>query len=429
MDKVPYFRLKPQSVTILYSFITWLLSYLLYIPALVTPKLRLFVDGRKSVWNYLKAYRLADKKLIWLHAASLGEFEQGLPVLEQLRDTYPDYQYLITFFSPSGYEVKKDKLPGYGVCYLPLDTLRNTRKFLDITRPDIALFVKYEVWPNYFRNCKKLGIPLLMISAIFKPEHIYFNRFGGFLREALNQVTHFYVQNQESATLLLKIGLSNITISGDTRFDRVMSIKLRDNHLDFMSEFKNDKTCLVAGSTWPEDEKILFPFLEEQLSSSDFCAVIAPHQTDKRTVDNILKHFKEYAVALSLATPEEVKASKLLVVDSIGLLTRIYAYADIAYVGGGFATGLHNTLEPAVFGIPVIIGPKYKGFIEAEALVKAGGVISVSNPESSEKVLQNLLFNPEYCEKVGMANRDYIAQSTGATMGICDGIKNLLNQA
>lgn len=410
-------------MSLIYNLFTRLAVALLWIPALFNLKIRQFLVGRKSVWSYLSSFRAADKKLIWLHAASLGEFEQGLPVLEQLRAIYPDFQYLITFFSPSGYEVKKDKLPGFGVCYLPLDTHSNARKFLKIARPKIALFVKYEVWPNYFKLCHKLGIPLFMLSAIFKPEQIYFKPYGGLLRQALQMVSHFYVQDPTSAELLLSIGLSNSTISGDTRYDRVAGIRERNDSLDFMPGFKGNRKCFVAGSTWPEDHEVIFPFLDKELASSDFCVVIAPHKTDHKTVSSILEHFGSLAIAHSQATLENLSNRKVLVIDSIGLLTRIYAYADLAYVGGGFATGLHNTLEPAVFGIPVLIGPNYKGFIEAEALVAAGGLVSVSDSESFSDAIHKLLTQPHESKKAGEANSAHLAKSTGATRIICNGIR------
>lgn len=413
-------------MNLLYNLFTLAVSLILWIPALFNSKLRLFLLGRKTVWTYLAHFRQADKKLIWLHAASLGEFEQGLPVLEALKIQYPDFQFLITFFSPSGYEVKKDKLPGFGVCYLPLDTPGNVQKFLTLSRPEIALFVKYEVWPNYFKACFKNSIPLLMLSAIFKTDQGYFKWYGGFLRKALQQVTHFYVQDSISAALLKNIGLTNTTISGDTRFDRVLNILERDNHLDFMHRFKGSRTCLVAGSTWPEDERVIIPYLKQRLTTPDFCIVFAPHKTDHRTVTNLLSQFEYSAVVHSRATPEDLQNCKVLIIDSVGLLTKIYAYADIAYVGGGFATGLHNTLEPAVFGIPVVIGPNYKGFREAEGLVEAGGVFSISKAGGFEEIMQTLLTNPEQARRAGSINGSFIRQSLGATESIVSGIQKII---
>lgn len=410
----------------LYNSVIHLVSILLGIPAIFNPKIRLFVAGRKSVWSYLENYRNPTKKLIWLHAASLGEFEQGLPILEHLQVQHSDFQLLVTFFSPSGYEVKKGKIPGIGMCYLPLDTASNVRRFLKLTHPSLALFVKYEVWPNFFKECHTSGIPLLLISALFKPDQIYFKRYGFFLRKALNHVAHFYVQDQLSASLLQSSGFSNLTISGDTRFDRVLKIKNQDNRLDFMDLFKGDRMCFVAGSTWPEDDKVIAPFIQEQQNNKAFCIVIAPHQTDERSVKKLMLQLGEKAVKLSEANAKMLTAAQVLVVDSIGLLTRIYQYADFAYVGGGFATGLHNTIEPAVFGIPVLIGPDFKGFREAEALVAAGGILSVKNERDFAKEAERFLGNSDLRKQKGHINAEFINSHTGATLTISAGIEKLL---
>jgi 3-deoxy-D-manno-octulosonic-acid transferase len=412
----------------LYNLVVGFVSISLRIPAFFNPKIKKFVSGRKAVWNYLEGFRSPEQKLIWLHAASLGEFEQGLPILEHLQDSHPDFQYLVTFFSPSGYEVKKGKIPGIGMCYLPMDTPSNARRFLAAARPSIAIFVKYEVWPNFYRECKASGIPLLMISALFKPDQIYFKGYGSFLRSALNLVSHFYVQDKLSASLLESIGLSNLTISGDTRFDRVSKIKEQDNQLDFMEIFKGSRTCFVAGSTWPEDDQVLLPFIRKHVKAEDFCVVIAPHKVDLPTIKKLMGNLGKYAITLSTANPADLTLAKVLVVDSIGLLTRIYRYADFAYVGGGFATGLHNTLEPAVFGIPVLIGPNYKGFREAERLVEAGGIISVKNQEELLKEATSYLFNADLRKEKGHINTEFISSNVGSTVLITKDIEKLLSE-
>lgn len=417
---------KPRLVFPLYDTAVWLASVFLRIPALFNPKIRLFLRGRKEVWQYLESFRLADRELIWMHTASLGEFEQGLPVLERLRAAYPDYQILVTFFSPSGYEVKKDRLSGYGVCYLPLDSGRNARRFLELARPRLALFVKYEVWPNFFRELDRSGVPILMLSALFKPEQAYFHWYGAFLKKALGRVARFYVQDQVSAQLLQDNGLDRVTVSGDTRFDRVFEIRERNNHLDFMEAFKGERTCLVAGSTWPEDEQVILPLIRDLASVPGHCFVIAPHKTDSKTIENLMQQLNGLAVLYSQRDRADLRQVPVLVIDTIGLLTKIYAYADLAYVGGGFATGLHNTLEPAVFGIPVLIGPKYQGFREAEALVAAGGLCPVNSREAFEDLARTWFADPALRTRLGSVNQNFTENSTGATLQIMEGIHTYL---
>lgn len=410
------------KVYFLYDLAVRLTTLLLRIPALFNPKIRLFLQGRKTVWEYLGDFREPGRPLIWMHTASLGEFEQGLPVLELLQQNYPGHQFLITFFSPSGYEVKKGAVRGAGVCYLPMDTRQHAQQWVTRLRPEMALFVKYEVWPNYFRALREEGVPLYLISARFTPGQSYFKWYGGFLRQALGRVTHFYVQDRGSAALLESMGFGNVTVSGDTRFDRVAEIAGRDNRLDFMEAFRRGRTCLVAGSTWPEDERVILPLIRE-LAGAEFCFVIAPHQTDPKAIEGLMSDLPKGSLRYSQREPETLGQADVLVVDTIGLLTKIYSYADLAYVGGGFATGLHNTLEPAVFGIPVIIGTNFQGFREAEALVDAGGILPVEDAEAFRELAGKLLGDPEARREPGVVNRDFIAKSRGASVQIADGIR------
>ena len=410
----------------LYDVAVRLVSALLWIPALFSPKIRLFLRGRQNVWDYLTAFREEGRELIWMHTASLGEFEQGLPVLERLRAEYPGHQLLVTFFSPSGYEVRKGKMPGYGVSYLPLDTRANARRFLQTARPKLALFVKYEVWPNYFRELDGAGVPILMLSAIFRPDQAYFRWYGGFLKRALARVAWFYVQDEASARLLQEHGLTRATVSGDTRFDRVAEIRKGDTRLDFMEACKGSRTCLVAGSTWPEDEAVILPLIREMAPDPSYCFVIAPHKTDARTIGNLVQQLGDLATLYSRREQTDLSRFSVLVVDTIGLLTKIYAYADLAYVGGGFATGLHNTLEPAVFGIPVLIGPQYQGFREEEALVAAGGICPVNGREAFGELAGRWLADPQERARLGGINRNFTDKSTGASIQIMEGIRRFL---
>ena len=435
----------PLSLYFLYDLAVRLASAFLHIPAVFSPKIRSFLGGRRGVKAYLKSFREPNRPLIWMHTASLGEYEQGLPVLEQLIAAYPGHQFLVTFFSPSGYEVKNGKVPGAGTCYLPLDTRRNVREFLDLARPEIALFVKYEVWPNFFAGLSRREIPLILFSARFRERQAFFQWYGGFMRRALRGVRQFYVQDPLSASLLKDIGIDQVAVCGDTRLDRVMEIRSRDNRLGFMEAFVRGRKCLVAGSTWPEDERAILPFIRSR-AGADCCAVIAPHKTDSKTVGDLMKRLGADAVTYSGFTarqaatggdppgtsgdmagaPGKSAMANILVVDTIGLLTRIYSYAHLAYVGGGFATGLHNTLEPAVFGIPVLIGPRYSGFREAEALVDAGGILPIAGPGEFEETAGKLLDNGDYRERVGATNRDYIVKNAGASIQILGGIRKLL---
>ncbi len=410
----------------LYDLAVRLTALLLRIPALFNPKIRLFVKGRKTVWGYLGDFRDTDRPLIWIHTASLGEFEQGLPVLERLQDRYPGHQYLISFFSPSGYEVKKAGVKGAGVCYLPLDTDKNARRWVNTLRPELALFVKYEVWPNYFRALQEQEVPLFLISARFTAGQSYFKTYGGFLRQALRRVTHIYVQDPESAQLLESIGITDVSVSGDTRFDRVAEIAARDNQLDFMEAFKRGRTCLVAGSTWPEDEQVMLPLIRGLAAVPGHCFVIAPHKTDPRTIENLMEQFRGLAVLYSQREQADPALFPVLIVDTIGLLTKIYSYADLAYVGGGFATGLHNTLEPAVFGIPVMIGPRFQGFPEAEALVAAGGLCPVSCKEAFSDLARSWFADPALRARLGSMNRRFTDESTGASAKIMEGLRTYL---
>ncbi|MEJ2163347.1 MAG: glycosyltransferase N-terminal domain-containing protein, partial [Robiginitalea sp.] len=396
---------------------SWLM---LQIAAFFNPKIRHFVRGRKESIPYLQSRRNPEKPLIWMHTASLGEFEQGMPVFEKLHAAFPDHQFLVTFFSPSGYEVKKHRLHSDLVTYLPMDTRPRTREFIRTIRPEIALFVKYEVWPRLFKELHRQDIPILMLSAIFRPRQAYFKWYGGFLRKALIRVAHFYVQDDRSAELLASIGLEHVTVSGDTRFDRVLEILESPRELEFMDRFRGQRTCLAAGSTWPEDHELLIPFINQLEEGA--CFVIAPHKIDPKTLENLQNRLEKETVLYSNVDSMGIQAADVLIIDTIGLLTKIYGYADIAYVGGGFATGLHNTLEPAVYGIPVLCGPQYHKFREAEELVDAGGIVVVKDPGEFQSRVTALIKSPEARKEIGQINTAYIRENDGASDKIMSGI-------
>ena len=413
-----------MSVYFVYNLTVVFTSFLLKIISFFNPKIRLFTAGRKRSFSILKENIQLEDKVIWIHAASLGEYEQGLPVMEGIRENYPTYKILLTFFSPSGYEVRKETKAADVVCYLPLDTQRQVQEFLKLANPIIAIFIKYEIWPNYLRNLHYEQIPTLLISAIFKKDQIYFKWYGGFMRKALHQVSYFFVQNGASKELLHSIGLNNIAVSGDTRFDRVAKIKERNNTLNFMELFNNGKSCFIAGSTWPEDEELLIPLINSSDDSVKF--VIAPHNIKKDHIENLRKQITKNVVCYSDYKAAELASKDVLIIDAIGLLTKIYSYASLAYVGGGFATGLHNTLEPAVFGIPVIIGPNYSGFREAIDLVGLKGIFVINNAAELNDKAWALLRDSEQSRVAGNINMEYLIENKGASIQIIAHIRTLL---
>src|SRR5690606_13718690 len=324
----------------------------------------------------------------------------------------------LTFFSPSGYEVKKDSPLADLVAYLPMDTLANSREFLDLVRPELALFIKYEIWPNYLRELQKRKIPTLLVSARFSKGQIFFRPFGGFMRKSLGAFTHFFVQDRESMELLKGLGHGNVTLGGDSRFDRVVKIAGSDNRLNFMDAFKGRSFTLVAGSSWPEDERILIPYINGCDERIKF--ILAPHEIKEEHIAKIDQALTKSSIRYSQREGRALGDAQVLILDTIGLLNKVYSYADVAYVGGGFATGLHNTLEPAVHGIPVIIGPRYQGFREAVDLVRLGGLLPVGDQGEFTSVLDRLREGPAHRERLGRINQNYINAHTGATRRILD---------
>ncbi|TLP82333.1 3-deoxy-D-manno-octulosonic acid transferase [Maribacter sp. ACAM166] len=407
----------------LYNLLVLSASTILRVLALLNSKLSLFVKGRKETRSIIQSSISKKDRVIWIHAASLGEYEQGLPVMENLKRNYPTHKIVLTFFSPSGYEVKKNSKAADVICYLPMDTKKNVSLFLEATHPELAIFIKYEIWPNYLSALKDRAIPTFLISAIFKENQIYFKWYGSFMRTALTKFTHFFVQNEKSNNLLNTIGFQNVTIAGDTRFDRVSEILDRDNSLDFMSQFKQSKFCFVAGSTWPEDEKIIMDYINQNDLPIQF--VIAPHTIKPKHIEVLKQGINKPTLCYSELNDSKIEDFDVLIIDTIGLLTKIYSYADVAYVGGGFETGLHNTLEPAVFGIPVIIGPEFKGFAEAENLVQLEGILSINNASEFHAQLNGCYENENFKHKTGQINYTYIQEQKGATQKIVRAINSV----
>jgi 3-deoxy-D-manno-octulosonic-acid transferase len=408
-------------MSFIYNFILLFASQLLKILALFSPKLNLFVEGRKSVFEILKDNIQEFDKTIWFHAASLGEYEQGLPVIEKVKQKYPNHKIIITFFSPSGYEVRKNNTVADVTVYLPLDTISNAKQFLKVVHPEMVFFIKYEFWPNYLNELKNQNIKTYLISGIFRENQAFFKWYGGFYRKALKTFTYFFVQNESSKLLLQSIGFENVKISGDTRFDRVVAILEKDNTLDFIEQFKNNQTTIVIGSSWPKDEELLVNFINQAADNVKF--IIAPHNIKAEQITNIKSQITKSSVLFSEKSNIDLSSFNVFVIDTIGILTKIYSYADIAYVGGGFGNpGVHNLLEPATFGIPVVIGPNYSHFAEATALVGLGGCISIKDTNSLTETFNLLLQNEDERVEKGHICSTFVQMNKGATEHILNNI-------
>ena len=405
----------------LYNLVIYIASFLLKIVALFSPKIKLFIDGRKDVFATLKSQISSTDKCIWFHAASLGEYEQGLPIMEKMREHFPAHKIVLSFFSPSGYEVRKNTKAADVVVYLPLDTPSNAKLFVEIVNPEMAFFIKYEYWPNYLNELKKKHIPTYLISGIFRKNQLFFKWYGGFYRKALDAFHHFFVQNTSSKAFLLELKKTNVTVSGDTRFDRVASILEKDNSLDFIQEFKNDTLTIVVGSSWPKDEELLVNFINTTNHNVKF--IIAPHNIKTEQIADLQKKITKKTVLFSKkeAILKQVQNDKIsnydvFIIDTIGILTKIYSYADIAYVGGGFGNpGVHNILEPATFGVPIIIGPNYSHFAEAIALVNMEGCVSISNQNELNEAFENLIQNEDIRAEKGHICSTFVQMNKNAT--------------
>lgn len=390
------------------------------IVALFSKKIKLFVDGRKDVVHILGKNISTSDKTIWFHCASLGEFEQGVPIMEEMKKAKPGHKIIVSFFSPSGYEIKKNTSLADVVVYLPMDTPLNAKRFIDAIHPSLSIFVKYEFWPNYLLQLKKKNIPTLLVSGVFRDNQIFFKPYGGFMRKALKSFNHFFLQEENSVKLLNSIGFKNTTLSGDTRFDRVSHQIEMNNTLKFAKEFKGDSLCIVCGSTWPEDEAVLLDYINSAPRNVKF--IIAPHKIEQSKIEAFTeKLYKQKVILHSQKDDVNLAEYSVLIIDCIGLLTKLYSYADIAYVGGAMGrTGLHNILEPATFGVPIIIGKNYHEFPEAIRLRNLAGLFSISNPLELSDVLTKLVSDANYRKKTGMISGHFVNSNTGATNKVLD---------
>ncbi|RYE29912.1 MAG: 3-deoxy-D-manno-octulosonic acid transferase [Sphingobacteriaceae bacterium] len=394
----------------LYQFIIWTASFF-------NQKARLWIDGRR------RQKLVTVDASIWFHFASLGEFEQGRPVLEKLRSENSTLKTVVTFFSPSGYEIRKNTLLADYVYYLPLDTRKNARQFIQTINPKIAVFTKYEYWYYYFDELYQHEIPLYLISAIFRPQQIFFRGYGDFHRSMLLLVQHFFVQDEASKKLLKSIEVNNVSVSGDTRFDRVWQNATNAEPIELINLFKNDKPVFIAGSTWPPDEDLVAGLISIY---PDWKFIIAPHEISKEKIKNLLQKLPaEKTICYSEIKADEtvLRQKQVLVIDNIGLLSKLYQYGNIAYIGGGFGTGIHNTLEAAAFGLPVIFGPIYQKFKEAHDLISLNAGFSIVNEASLESIVSKLIHDKKFYADAATQAKNYTRQNTGATDLICKHIQ------
>lgn len=399
----------------MYSIAIHIYALIIELIAPFHKKARLMRLGQWRTNSILREKIDRNARYIWFHASSLGEFEQGRPMIERIKAKHPEYKILLTFFSPSGYEVRKNYEGADVICYLPFDTPWRVHKFLKLANPAIAVFIKYEFWGNYLHELYKRGIPTYIISAIFRPDQLFFQWYGKPYRKMLHYFTHIFVQDERSVKLLAEFGIKNATLTGDTRFDRVLEVRAKARELPTVESFTNDgkgRRVLVAGSSWPQDETYLITYFNEH---PELKLIIAPHEIHREHLMAIEAMLKRPFVRLSEAHDKKLANYDCLIVDSFGLLSSIYRYGQMAYIGGGFGVGIHNTLEAAVYGIPVVFGPNYKKFKEAKDLIAVGGGFSVSNGEELRQRFDLLLTDEQALKLAGKAAGDLVSQNAGAT--------------
>mgnify|MGYP000249017669 CR=1 FL=1 len=382
------------------------------IMSLFNKKVKTMWRGERQALGILNAEMMPGAKYIWFHAASLGEFEQGRPLIERIRSEHPEYKILLTFFSPSGYEVCKDYKGADIICYLPLDTIRNARRFLRTVHPVMAFFIKYEFWYNYLHILKHRKIPVYSVSSIFRSDQVFFKWYGRKYANVLKCFTHYMVQNEESKQLLATLGITDVDVVGDTRFDRVLQIKASARQLPIVEAFKQDYKVFVAGSSWPPDEDIFIKFFNEH---KDWKLIIAPHVIGEDHLQQILSKLNRNTVRYTQTTAEEAAKADCLIIDCFGLLSSIYNYGEVAYVGGGFGVGIHNVLEAAVWDIPVIFGPNNQRFQEARGLLASEGGFEINNYADFDGVMSHLKSDKADLKEAGSKAGAFVLSLSGAT--------------
>lgn len=396
----------------MYELIISLYTLGVGVASLFNPKARKMWKGGREAFRVLRDKVDCSSRYVWFHAASLGEFEQGRPIMERLRAEHPEYKILLTFFSPSGYEVRKNYEGADIVCYLPLDTYFGARRFLSLVHPEVAFFIKYEFWWNYLHILKRRGVPVYSVSSIFREGQVFFRWYGRTYSNVLKCFTRFFVQNDESRRLLATLGITDVDVTGDTRFDRVLQVKQQARQLPIVDAFRQGYKVFVAGSSWPPDEDIFINYFNEH---RDWKLIIAPHVIGNDHIRQIVGKLRRKAVRYTEATEDSAREADCLIIDCFGLLSSIYGYGDVAYVGGGFGVGIHNVLEAAVWGMPVIFGPNNKRFQEAQDLLASGGGVEIDSYSQFEAVMNTYVADASAMEADGKKAAGYVAAKAGAT--------------
>lgn len=407
----------------IYNSIIHLYSSAVKVAALFNKKIALMRKGEEEAFRILEEKIIKGEKYLWFHAASLGEFEQGRPLIEEIRKHYPQYKVLQTFFSPSGYEVRKNYKGADIVCYLPIDTPRNARRFIELTQPYMAFFIKYEFWQNYLNELYRHHIPTYSVSSIFRQDQIFFRWYGKGYSKILHTFTHLFVQNNESVNLLRKLGVNQTSIVGDTRFDRVIEICRQAKELPLVEKFKGDSFTFIAGSSWSPDEEIFIPYFN---SHPELKLIIAPHVIEESHIKEIIGRITRKTVRYTQATEETIANADCLIIDCFGLLSSIYRYGEIAYIGGGFGVGIHNVLEAAVYGMPVIFGPNNRKFREAQGLLACDGGFEIRGQKDFNELVDRLIQNHDFLKESGKLADEFVRENAGALKKIMQTIGNKL---
>jgi 3-deoxy-D-manno-octulosonic-acid transferase len=401
-------------MTFFYNIGIRIYYFLVLIASPFNSKAKLWIKGRRKVWDKLISELDSSKEYVWFHASSLGEFEQGRPLIESLKERQKGLKIILTFFSPSGYEIRKNYSGADIICYLPLDTPGNARKFVQLIKPKWTFFIKYEYWYNFLKYAKYSGSKLFLISGIFRENQLFFKSYGKWYKKNLRRFDHLFVQNESSGKLLQNADIKNYTVAGDSRFDRVVQIASQSKTIEIAEKFAEGSHVIVCGSTWEPDEVNLLKYLHDS-NIKNLKLIIAPHEIHKAHIHQITEKIELPYSLFSEADSLKLKDSRILIIDNIGMLSSIYKYGQISYIGGGFGAGIHNTLEAAVYGVPVIFGPNYKKFQEAIGLIDCNAAFSYSSYTELSNLLDNMLQGSDLIKKSGVAAKNYVDSMKGAT--------------
>ena len=411
-------------MNILYNLAVFLYTLSIRIAALWNSKASKWVDGRKTVFDEIKSKVNSQEKKVWFHCASLGEFEQARPVMELFKQRNPSFKILLTFFSPSGYEVRINYTSADYIFYLPADTAANARQFIELVNPSLAVFTKYDFWFNYLQTLQKYKIPVVVFSSVFRKDQYFFQEYAEWFLKILSKIDCIYVQDETSKKLLRKAKFDNVMLCGDTRFDRVKQIADKSVDFPLVEKFRNNTTTVVAGSTWKEDERILIELMKKRKQTMKY--IIAPHETNEKRIKELIENIPISSLRFSQANENNISNADVLIIDSIGILSQLYRYADLAYVGGGFGKGIHNSLEPAAFAVPIIIGPNYKKFNEAEEMVNLSMAFTIDKFRQLNNKITDLFFVKGSETAIKRRIGEYMNSKRGATQQVLEGLEKLL---